>query len=154
MNASNHSESRPKSSAENHSGARSFGNLAGAQFMLLTTFRRSGEAVPTTVWFAEANGKLYVTTGGESGKVKRVRNSARVSVAPCDRTGHLQGTFVDGVARVLESGTPEDATAQQALEQKYGMQLKMIQTMGRLRGGPRTSVHIEIAPTSVASQAE
>ena len=37
----------------------------------LSTVRRSGAEVKTPVWFAAADGKLYVFTAGESGKVKR-----------------------------------------------------------------------------------
>lgn len=129
-----------------------FASLAGASFIVLSTFRSSGTAVPTTVWFAEANGKLYITTGGESGKVKRIRKNARVSVAPSDRVGHIEGAFVDGIARVLDADSPEDVTARQALEAKYGLQLKAIRAMGRLRGGPRNSVHIEVAPAAPASE--
>ncbi len=50
-----------------------FSALAGAQFMVLTTFRRDGRAAPTTVWFAQDGGVLYGTTSTNTGKAKRMR---------------------------------------------------------------------------------
>jgi len=37
----------------------------------LATFRRSGAEVRTPVWFAATDGKLYVFSAGDAGKVKR-----------------------------------------------------------------------------------
>ncbi len=45
--------------------------LARSMFVLLTTYRRDGEAVPTPVWIADDGERLLVTTGAASGKVKR-----------------------------------------------------------------------------------
>ena len=41
---------------------RPFESLEGHNYVSLTTFRRSGEAVPTTLWFALVDGRLYATT--------------------------------------------------------------------------------------------
>ena len=78
-----------------------FAPLAGADFMVLTTYRASGEAVPTTVWFAEVAGRVYVTTNQNLKKVARIRATPAVLVAPSDRVGNLQGPAVSGRARVL-----------------------------------------------------
>ena len=51
--------------------------LEGHNYVSLTTFRRGGEVVPTTLWFALADGRLYATTPPDSGKMKRVRNDRR-----------------------------------------------------------------------------
>jgi PPOX class probable F420-dependent enzyme len=56
-----------------------FAGLTGYECVCLTTFRKNGEAVPTPVWFAESDGKLYIYTANSSGKVKRIRNNASVS---------------------------------------------------------------------------
>src|SRR5215210_6903940 len=52
----------------------SFEALRKRKYVNLTTFRKSGEAVDTTVWFALVDGRVYVQTGRDSGKVKRIRN--------------------------------------------------------------------------------
>jgi len=51
----------------------------------LATFRKSGAEVATPVWFAASDGNLYVFTAGDSGKVKRLRHTARARVAPSMR---------------------------------------------------------------------
>jgi uncharacterized protein len=97
-----------------------FAALRGAEFIVLTTYRRSGIAVPTTVWFADAEGVLYLTTGAQAGKAKRLRANPAVLVAPSDRVGNVQGPALSGCARVLEPH--ENAAAIAALQQKYGEQ--------------------------------
>ena len=62
-------------------------NLAQKQFVLLTTFRRDGRAVPTPVWIVPLDDGLGIWTPGSSGKVKRIRRSGAVTLAPCDRRG-------------------------------------------------------------------
>jgi PPOX class probable F420-dependent enzyme len=72
--------------------------LPDAEYVSLTTFRRSGAAVATPVWAAPDGGTLVVWTRADSGKVKRLRHTARVLVAPCDVRGRLTGPAVEGVA--------------------------------------------------------
>ncbi|NQX12347.1 PPOX class F420-dependent oxidoreductase [Microbacteriaceae bacterium VKM Ac-2855] len=67
----------------------SFDALAGESFVSLTTFRKTGVPVSTPVWIARDGAELVVTTPAESGKVKRVRNSGRVELTPCDRRGRV-----------------------------------------------------------------
>jgi PPOX class probable F420-dependent enzyme len=45
---------------------------------LLVTFRRSGEPVPTPVWFGLHEGRVYVESLADAGKVKRLRHDQRV----------------------------------------------------------------------------
>jgi PPOX class probable F420-dependent enzyme len=102
--------------------AHPFAALAGEEFLVLTTYRKSGTAVPTTVWFAEEDGTLYIVTGASAGKVKRIRHDTRVLVTPSDRRGQTHGETVAGRARVLEAGTEVAARADRALDRKYGAQ--------------------------------
>ena len=119
-----------------------FPDLAGHQFMSLTTFRRTGLAVPTPVWFAERDGRLYVTTQAQSGKAKRIRATGRVTVAPCTMRGELLGEAVAGQARLLpESDAPR---AFQILHDKYGQQFADVVS----RNPNAQRVFIEITPES------
>ena len=96
---------------------RAFPALDGAEFMLLTTFRRDGTAVGTPVWFAQVGDTLYVTTMEPAGKVKRVRANGRAVVAPCTARGDLLGPDAPAEGRVL---TPaEYPPAEAALRAKY-----------------------------------
>jgi PPOX class probable F420-dependent enzyme len=95
----------------------SFNVLVDHRYLSLKTFRVNGEAVPTPVWFAQAGGKLYVTTRPESGKVKRIKQNGDIEVAPCDVRGNLLGDFVPATARIMEQD--EEVNAFKALEAKY-----------------------------------
>ena len=68
-----------------------FGHLEGHKHCLLVTFRRSGEPVPTPVWFGLLDGKVYARSEERVGKVKRIRANPRVLVAPCDGRGKPLG---------------------------------------------------------------
>lgn len=57
--------------------------VSGARFVSLTTFRRSDVAVSTPAWIVRDGDALRVTTPGDSGKLKRLRNDARVELRPC-----------------------------------------------------------------------
>lgn len=99
--------------------------LEQANYLSLTTFRRSGEAVATPVWFAADGDTLFVFSAREAGKVKRLRHTQRVRVAPCTVTGQLLGDWQDTQARLLLTDT-EIRQAQQALRRRYGWQMLMV----------------------------
>jgi uncharacterized protein len=121
--------------------ASPFAALVGAQFLVLTTFRQNGEAVPTTVWFAERDGKLYITTGAAAGKLKRIRNNPQVMLAPSDRVGVVTDAAVTAMAR--EARPAEHAIAEEALDAKYGKQLRALRITGPFRA---TSTHLVVMP--------
>ena len=120
--------------------------LGDHRYLGLATFRRSGAEVRTPVWFARAGETLYVFTAGGSGKVKRLRHSPRVRVAPCDARGALRGEWRDGVARLVTDGATI-ARAQAALRAKYGWQLRLLDLVSRLTGRIRRRAWIEIRLT-------
>src|ERR1700688_1596844 len=90
--------------------------IRGQKYVSLTTFRKSGQAVVTPVWFAEQDEKLYVKTRSDSGKYKRVRNNPQVKIAPCTVRGKVTGPQFSATARVIPPDQwPE---AQKALHRK------------------------------------
>lgn len=120
-----------------------FANLKGAAFLLLTTYRPSGAAVPTTVWFAEAAGKIYITTIEAAGKVKRLRANPQVLVAPSDQVGNPLGPAVGAQGRVLPPA--EAAPADAALRGKYGAQYDAV--LAQMRStSPRVFIELEPIP--------
>lgn len=121
--------------------ATAFSNLAGHQFMKLTTFRKNGVAVPTPVWFAQVGDTLYVTTQVNAGKVKRIRNSGRVTVEPCTASGQSLGEAVEAHARELSPEEHQRANA--ALRKKYTWQYAAFGLMGKLRGGKMTFIEVK-----------
>ncbi len=48
-------------------------DIGDPKYIALETFRKSGEGVITPVWAVAESGKLYVWTGLNSWKVKRMR---------------------------------------------------------------------------------
>lgn len=113
------------------------------RYMSLATFRRSGAEVKTAVWFAAADGKLYVFTAGDSGKVKRLRRSPRVRIAPSDVRGRVRGVWRDAAARIItETRSIERARA--ALRTKYGPQMWLTDLFSRLTGRIQRRAWIEI----------
>ena len=99
-----------------------FDALEGHQYLRFTTFRRSGEAVSTPLWFEVWDGRLYATTPTDSGKMKRIRNNPRVVLSPGDARGRPRGESIEGLARQLGEGeAPEEA--RQAYWKKYGRKL-------------------------------
>jgi uncharacterized protein len=96
-----------------------FPDLGREQCIALTTFRKTGQAVTTPVWFAQSLGTIYVETHGDAGKLKRLRHTARVTLAPCTYSGKVTGSVIAGNAHILTK--PEEcAAASTALAKKYG----------------------------------
>jgi len=72
------------------------GALEHEAYINLATFRRNGNAVETPVWFVVFAGKLYVFTDGTSAKVKRLRATPRVRIAPCSARGAVTAPWREG----------------------------------------------------------
>jgi uncharacterized protein len=96
-----------------------FPDLGREQCIALTTYRKAGQAVTTPVWFAESNGTIYVETHADAGKLKRLRHTARVTLAPCTYSGKVTGAVSAGNARILTE-SEERAAASAVLAKKYG----------------------------------
>jgi len=122
---------------------RGFEHLRGYKYCLLVTYKRSGEAVPTPVWFGLADGKVYVRSEANVAKVKRIRNHSQVRVAPCTVRGKPLGPPAEGQARVLDA-SGDEAKAEAALQGSYGLGRKVYQGAGGALGVE--VVYLEIAP--------
>jgi len=110
-------------------------HLRTAKYIDLVTFRRSGVGVHTPVWFGYEDGRLYVMTLPDSGKLKRIRNNPAVRVAPATVRGRALGPEVDAVARVA----PDPRRARQLVRKRYW--LARIPWPWR-----RENVYLEISP--------
>ena len=124
--------------------------LKGFECLNLTTFRKSGIPVVTTVWFALDAGKLYLWTAQDSGKVKRIRNNPLVSVAPSSHMGKARGPAIEAFARILAPSEQEEA--ERLMNSKYGWMKKLFELAWRLRRQPH--IYLELVPTELAAQTE
>jgi PPOX class probable F420-dependent enzyme len=118
-----------------HRGAFDVGAVAptGTEFagfdktrqIVLVTFKRSGQPMPSPINHGVADGKLYVRTDPGTGKVKRLRNNPRVVVVPCSLRGKPKGQAVAGVARILPES--EHAHAEQAIAANWSLPMKLLE---------------------------
>jgi len=76
-------------------------DFRNTRYINLTTFRKNGEKVLTTVLFGTDGDRILVHTGADSGKVKRIRNNGRVLVQPSNIFGKPAGREYGANARVL-----------------------------------------------------
>ena len=117
--------------------------LVREAYVNLATFRRNGNAVETPVWFAIYDGRLYVFTAEDAGKVKRLRNNPKVRVAACGVRGGIKGHWIEGSARRTDD--PDTvASAYDALLRKYGWQMRLTNALSRLSGRIHQRAILEI----------
>jgi PPOX class probable F420-dependent enzyme len=96
--------------------------LPTSTYVSLTTFRRTGVPVSTPVWAAPDGDERIVWTRSDSGKVKRLRHTTRVTLAPCDFRGRVEGPAVDGVGEFVPHDEWPGALA--ALRRAYGFRFQ------------------------------
>jgi uncharacterized protein len=109
--------------------------LGDEKYILLTTFRRSGDPVATPVWAVPLdNGEIGFWTSSESGKTKRLAHTSRVLVQPCNARGQAKPDTqpVEATARVV-AGAEFDAIHEKVVA-KYGFMTKFTKLLGTLGG--------------------
>ena len=97
--------------------------LAKTRYLSLTTFKKDGTPVATPVWLARDGDTIVVLTEPSAGKAKRLRNSGRVLVAPCDMRGRPNGEAVPATA-TLQDAAGTDATMA-LIRKRYGIQARL-----------------------------
>ncbi|ACC41473.1 PPOX class F420-dependent oxidoreductase [Mycobacterium marinum] len=122
-----------------------FADLAKAQYILLTTFTKDGRPKPVPVWAAldgDHGDRLLVITEGKSWKVKRIRNTPRVTLAICDMRGRPKSEAVEGTAAILDKS--QTAAVYDAIGKRYGIVGKVFNLFSKLRGGMDKNVGLEL----------
>lgn len=126
----------------------SFGAVASANYVLLTTFRKDGTPVGTPVWAVSEGDTLYVWTEAEAGKVKRVRRNPQVTLQPCSATGKPHGEIEHGAARILDAEGTEKV--RRLLRRKYWLTGPLIILGSTLRRGKSGTIGLAITPAPAA----
>jgi uncharacterized protein len=88
-----------------------FAGFENYRQIVLVTFKKSGEAVPSPINHGVADGRLYVRTDASTGKVKRIRNNPNVLVVASNLRGKPSGPVVAGVTRILPEAQHAHADA-------------------------------------------
>ncbi|OMC01731.1 PPOX class F420-dependent enzyme [Mycobacterium sp. NS-7484] len=140
-----------------HRDAFDIGPATGTDFagfenhrqIVLVTYRRSGEAVPSPINHGidpAGPGKLYVRTDASTAKVRRIRNNPHVLVVACNLRGKPTGPVVAGVARILDES--EHAHAESVIAANWSLPMKLFERS--LDAGSQTlgvpMAYIEITP--------
>lgn len=119
-----------------------FADIAKSEYILLTTFTKDGLPKPTAVWAPPDGDRLLVITQEKSWKVKRIRNTPRVTIAECDRSGNPKSEAVEAVATILDKSA--NATTYDLIGKRYGLLGKTFNVFSKLRGGMKNNVTIEL----------
>lgn len=121
-------------------------------YISFATFRRSGVAVETPVWFAPADGRFYVFSESKAGKMKRLANDPACRIAACDVRGKVHGEWIPGQARRVDDADTVDK-AYRALLAKYGWMMRITDFFSRLTGRYDARAMVEIEPTPASDAA-
>jgi PPOX class probable F420-dependent enzyme len=122
----------------------SFDSVTRAQYVLLTTFTKDGRPKPTPIWIARDGDRAVVITESNSWKVKRIRNTPRVTLAVCDMRGKVKGPTIEAKAAVLDHSQTDDVY--RAINKRYGIVGRIFTIFSKLRGGNGRTVGLEIRP--------
>lgn len=116
--------------------------------IVLVTYKRSGEAMPSPINHGMSDGKLYVRTDASTGKVKRIRNNPNVLVVASNLRGKPSGPVVAGVARILPGA--EHAHAEAVIAANWSTPMKLFERSldygSQNMGMPMTFIEITPAP--------
>jgi uncharacterized protein len=122
--------------------ATTFAEVTQAKYVLLTTFTKDGRPKPTPIWIAADGDRALVITEKNAWKVKRIRNTPRVTLAVCDMRGNVKGEAIDAVASVMDDSQTE--SVYQAINRRYGIVGRIFNFFSKLRGGNGRTVGLEL----------
>jgi uncharacterized protein len=119
-----------------------FADLAKSQYILLTTFTKDGRPKSTPIWTAVDGDRLLVITEGDSWKVKRIRNTPRVTMATCTMRGRPTSEAVEGTATILDKS--QTGAVYDAIGKRYGIVGMVFNFFSKLRGGMQNNVGLAL----------
>ena len=124
-----------------------FADVIKSKYLLLTTFTKDGRPKPTAIWGVPDGDRLLVITDDGSWKVKRIRNTPRVTLAKSGSLGKPKSDEVEAVAHVL----PKSETRQvyNAVLRRYWYHAWWFLPHSLVRGGiDKVHVGLEIKPAA------
>jgi uncharacterized protein len=124
----------------------SFADVAKARYVLLTTFTKDGRPKPTPVWAASDGDRLLVISEEKSWKVKRIRNTSRVTLAVCDIRGRPKSEAIEATAAILDKS--QNGAVYDAIGRRYGLIGRVFNLFSKLRGGMQNNVGLELRAAS------
>jgi PPOX class probable F420-dependent enzyme len=89
------------------------------KYISVISHTKSGEPIPTQVWFVEKDDNIYIMTTQKRYKVRRIQNNPHVKVAQSTMLGKPKDEYIDGIARILSDD--EFKPIVELFEEKYRM---------------------------------
>jgi uncharacterized protein len=130
--------------------APDFDHLRGHRHCLVVTFKRSGEPVPTPVWFVLTDdGRIVFRSESPTAKIRRLRNDPHVRVGPCNVRAKPLGPMAEASGRVLEG--EESARGEAALRDSWALDQRIFES-GADRMAPDL-VYVELVPAARGGEA-
>ncbi len=105
------------------------------KYILLTTFKRDGTAVPTPVWVVPlGDGELGLWASSASGKAERLAHTSRVTEQACDARGRVKPSTApaDATARLVTGAEYRDI--HDKVKAKYGIMTSFTKLLGKIGG--------------------
>src|SRR4051812_37903648 len=125
--------------------ASALDSIGDGKYALVTTYRRDKTPVRTPVWVVRDGDAIGVWTPTQSGKVKRIRRNADVTVAACTFNGKPLGDPVPARAEILDLDGTE--RIRKLIKKKYRLSGSLTVNFSRIRRGVDGTVGIRITPT-------
>ena len=122
-------------------------DLADEKYVRLTTFTKDGRGKHTPVWIAGLSDEaIGTTTDDDSWKVKRLRNTPQVEVAPSDSRGNVMDGIeaVAGTAEIIAASDPRYVDLESAFVSKYGFQYRLFRFIRKLRRKTPCGISIRV----------
>jgi hypothetical protein len=119
--------------------------LEHGKYLSFATLKKSGEYVPTPVWFAVHEGNFFIFSAPDTGKIKRLSNFSECRLASCDYRGKITGPWLNARAELLEE-IEDSKHALAVLRRKYGWQMKLTDGLSTLTGKMRRRIYIRVRP--------
>jgi len=117
-------------------------DLRGHKYCVVVTYKRSGEPVPSPLWFGTGNGRIYFQTGSGAAKVKRIKRNPEVRVAAATSRGRPRSAPFVGTARIVPPD--EERQAERALQANYGIGRRFYS----LLSDRVANVYVEVTPAA------
>jgi uncharacterized protein len=129
-------------------------SLGNERYVSITSFRRDGTPVATPVWVVAHAGRLYVWTGSQTGKARRIRNNPEVRLAACTARGNVIGPAMQARAVIVPAAERPEVWSR--LRAKYWLQLRAVIYADRLTrllrrkpGGEGERIYLELTLATI-----
>jgi uncharacterized protein len=121
--------------------------ISDEKYVCTTTYRKSGDPVPTPTWIVDLDGgRVGFLTSSQSGKYKRLSNSPRITLQPSDPRGRVKaGTAPAGGTATLASSGPELEAMQGKIRAKYGFMVPVSRLVQSIIHIGKSFPHADVA---------